>query len=412
VFEADFDPNLADQPGFDPGLAFTPQDGVDFATPNPFEAEAFPLDDDAAPSDFGADMPFATMELDQTVEGDLVFSDDLALDSSLVEPDDYGFSDYGDITLEQPDLYGASDPDLASVGFVDDAAEDLAFEPVEFAPDDLNAPGLDDAEFGDGGFAADNFDAPDFGDPDFTDPNFTDEDVAVQEFGDPGFSDPDFGDPDFNQPGFGDDGFGDDGFDDSPEAANGFLQNGAALIDDEPDATDDFIQEFGSDPSSHVSLAPDQFDEDGSVRRSGGPGLPMKLILGLGLGALILALAGLLLNGLLGRLRQPSPGGDPVVTEPAPPGELPPEEPPVAPAAVEDTDRFRQAVNAAQTAANQAQSANSAAEWQAVADSWASAIALMQQVPESDPNYAVAQQKAVDYQPNLTYAQQNVQRFP
>jgi hypothetical protein len=36
----------------------------------------------------------------------------------------------------------------------------------------------------------------------------------------------------------------------------------------------------------------------------------------------------------------------------------------------------------------------------------------MQQVPESDPNYAVAQQKAVDYQPNLTYAQQNVQRFP
>jgi pilus assembly protein FimV len=71
---------------------------------------------------------------------------------------------------------------------------------------------------------------------------------------------------------------------------------------------------------------------------------------------------------------------------------------------------FREAVNAAQNAANLAQTASTPAEWQAVADSWEEAIALMKQVPESDPNYATAQQKAIDYQPNLDYAQQNAQQ--
>jgi pilus assembly protein FimV len=67
-------------------------------------------------------------------------------------------------------------------------------------------------------------------------------------------------------------------------------------------------------------------------------------------------------------------------------------------------------VNAAQNAANLAQTASTSADWQAVADSWSQSIELMKQVPESDPNYQTAQQKAVEYQPNLQYAQQNAQQ--
>jgi len=68
-------------------------------------------------------------------------------------------------------------------------------------------------------------------------------------------------------------------------------------------------------------------------------------------------------------------------------------------------------VNAAQNAANLAQTASTGAEWQAVADSWNRAIELMKQVPESDPDYATAQQKAVDYQPNLEYASKTLSDF-
>ncbi|HSM81951.1 MAG TPA: hypothetical protein VLS96_09700, partial [Nodosilinea sp.] len=92
--------------------------------------------------------------------------------------------------------------------------------------------------------------------------------------------------------------------------------------------------------------------------------------------------------------------------------DAPPPAVPTDPGAVAEADLFRQAVNAAQNAANQAQTATTSAEWQNVADTWAVAIDLMQRVPESDPNYAVAQQKAVDYQPNQAYAQQNAERLP
>jgi hypothetical protein len=53
------------------------------------------------------------------------------------------------------------------------------------------------------------------------------------------------------------------------------------------------------------------------------------------------------------------------------------------------------------------QTAQDAAAWQAVVTQWQEAIALMQQVPEGDPNYQTAQQKVTEYQGYLTYAQQN-----
>lgn len=361
--DSSFDPNLVlDSPAdfevepeiaFDPGLSFDPQAETPYSTPNPFDAEAYGTGFDA-----DTDMPFSTMELDQTVEGD--FIPDLAMAGEPGEP-----GDVDDTFLGQPEDYSAGAAPASALGLSDDIMDDPAFESVEFGSDELDAPGFEAAGLSDEGF-------------------------EIQDFGDEGFED---------------EGFDAGGFSDSSLDSNGFIQdrNGVALVDDEPDATDDFIQEFGSDPSTHVSLSPEQFNDDGSVRRSvGGSGLPMRLIVGLGLGALALALLGLLLNGLLGRLRPPTPGGDPVVTEPAVP-------PPVDPAAVPAEDLFRQAVNAAQTAANQAQTATTPAQWQEVANAWAQAIDLMQRVPASDPNYATAQQKAVDYQPNLDYARQNAQ---
>ena len=398
----EFDPELTEldasgsfeaNPGteFDPGLVFEPQAEAIDTTPNPFEVGTFEadtsssegLDPEAEGDSLGAfdledaaDLPFSTMELDQTVEGNAM--PDLPPGGSLSEQDNYDEA----FLSEQPEGYLSEvDPAPVPLGFGD---EDLAFESVEFAGSDLGGPGFEVSGFSDG---ADDEPPVFIDDASFEDEGFSDEGFGVDDFGDEGFD---------AEAAFS------DGIDDS----NGFIQdrNGAVLMEDEPDATDDFIQEFGSDPSAHVALTPDQFNDD-NRGRSGSSGLPLRLILGLGLGALVLALAGLLLNGLLGRLRQPSPGGDSVVTEPAVPAPTPP------PAEVPDEDLFRQAVNAAQSAANQAQTASTAEQWQAVADAWSNSIELMKRVPQSDPNYAVAQQKVVDYQPNLDYAQQNVQRL-
>ncbi|MBW4460963.1 MAG: hypothetical protein KME47_12115 [Nodosilinea sp. WJT8-NPBG4] len=360
-----FDPNLVlDSPAdfgtepesvFDPGLTSDTQAEDLYTTPNPFAAEPYEVGFEA-----DADMPFSTMELDQTVDGD--FMSDLAMTN---DP-----SDVDEAFLEQPEDYSVGAVPAAGLGLSNNIADDPAFESVEFGNDEFEAPGFESARLSDEGFETD--------------------------FGTEGFADEGFGNA-----GFDDEGFDDGAFSDSSLDSNGFIQdrNGVVLADDEPDPTDDFIQEFGSDPSTHVSLTPEQFNDDGSVRRSGGKsGLPTRLILGL-VGAL--ALGALLLYGVLGRLRQPTPGGDPAITEPA--------APPVDPAAVPEDELFRQAVNAAQTAANQAQTASTPAQWQEVADAWARAIELMQRVPASDPNYATAQQKAVDYQPNLNYARQNAQ---
>jgi len=71
------------------------------------------------------------------------------------------------------------------------------------------------------------------------------------------------------------------------------------------------------------------------------------------------------------------------------------------------TDPFRDAVNKATTTAELAQTAKTLEEWSNVANAWQQAIDLMESVPQSDPNYEVAQQKAREYQANKTYAQNN-----
>lgn len=67
---------------------------------------------------------------------------------------------------------------------------------------------------------------------------------------------------------------------------------------------------------------------------------------------------------------------------------------------------FKEAVKKAIAAANQTQTAQSQADWQAVVVQWQEAIALMQAVPQSSPNYQLAQQKVGEYQRNLNYGQQ------
>jgi hypothetical protein len=67
---------------------------------------------------------------------------------------------------------------------------------------------------------------------------------------------------------------------------------------------------------------------------------------------------------------------------------------------------FSEAVRKATSASQLAQTAASPEDWGQVAADWQAAIALMQAVPKSNPQYAVAQQRVPLYQKNLQYAQQ------
>lgn len=80
------------------------------------------------------------------------------------------------------------------------------------------------------------------------------------------------------------------------------------------------------------------------------------------------------------------------------------------PAPSPQSDPFREAVNAAISAATLTQSAQSQDDWNTVAAQWQKAITLMKGVPTSSPNYAVAQKKVSEYQINLDYAQKAANR--
>lgn len=67
-------------------------------------------------------------------------------------------------------------------------------------------------------------------------------------------------------------------------------------------------------------------------------------------------------------------------------------------------DPFVLATENAMQASKLVQVAKTKAEWQKVADDWASAVNFMQVVPASHPKYAIAQKKVLEYQANLDYA--------
>ncbi|NJL23279.1 MAG: hypothetical protein HC895_24610, partial [Leptolyngbyaceae cyanobacterium SM1_3_5] len=118
----------------------------------------------------------------------------------------------------------------------------------------------------------------------------------------------------------------------------------------------------------------------------------------------LLAGLGALAYYLLPRLSpQPQPlptlADSPVATEPI--------SEPTATVAATQTP-FRDAVNRATEAATQTQTAATAEEWQQVVTLWEEAIALMNQVPQNDDNYAIAQEKVSEYQGYLDYAQRKL----
>ena len=105
----------------------------------------------------------------------------------------------------------------------------------------------------------------------------------------------------------------------------------------------------------------------------------------------------------------PDPNAAPVDPNAAPvdPNAAPAAAPAAAPNVPPSQTPFRDAVNKAQNTAEAVQTAQSTEEWQAVVVGWQEAIALMQQVPEGDPDRAVAQEKVTEYTGYLEYAQTN-----
>ncbi|MEG4210867.1 hypothetical protein QT994_12580 [Microcoleus sp. S13_B4] len=71
---------------------------------------------------------------------------------------------------------------------------------------------------------------------------------------------------------------------------------------------------------------------------------------------------------------------------------------------------FQQGIDEAQNAALFAQTAQTKAEWESVASQWEQAIVFMKTVPQSNPNYVVAQKRVVQYQQNLNAARLAVSR--
>ncbi|MDY7015901.1 MAG: hypothetical protein SVX43_20365 [Cyanobacteriota bacterium] len=88
---------------------------------------------------------------------------------------------------------------------------------------------------------------------------------------------------------------------------------------------------------------------------------------------------------------------------------------PIAPASPSSpprpaSDLFADADDTAQGAIALTQSAVSSEDWQMVVRQWERAIALLESIPDSDPQKEIAREKLVGYRENLAYAQQQAQK--
>jgi hypothetical protein len=77
---------------------------------------------------------------------------------------------------------------------------------------------------------------------------------------------------------------------------------------------------------------------------------------------------------------------------------------PADPAKPADGDPFGNAVRLAEESAALGAKAQSPGDWQTIADKWGKASELMAQVPQSDKNYATAQDRTAKYKTNQTTA--------
>lgn len=96
-----------------------------------------------------------------------------------------------------------------------------------------------------------------------------------------------------------------------------------------------------------------------------------------------------------------APESPAVVTDESPPV---PETPSLQPTDGFGDGAMREALGMGAQAANQTQIAQTPEAWRSVAALWSQAIAQLQQIPESDPQYQRAQLKIAEYQRNLDYA--------
>ena len=87
----------------------------------------------------------------------------------------------------------------------------------------------------------------------------------------------------------------------------------------------------------------------------------------------------------------------------------PPEPTPTPEAEKPQIDYYQRAITRASSAVAIGQSAQSQDDWSLAAGRWRQAIALLQQVPQDNPNYSVAQQKIKEYQKNLAVTQQQAE---
>lgn len=79
--------------------------------------------------------------------------------------------------------------------------------------------------------------------------------------------------------------------------------------------------------------------------------------------------------------------------------------------ASQEIESFREGVNVAFQAAQLVQTAHTRSDWQTVARTWQQAIKLMQAVPQSSPNYSMAQEKVAEYAANAVYAQEHLEKL-
>lgn len=84
--------------------------------------------------------------------------------------------------------------------------------------------------------------------------------------------------------------------------------------------------------------------------------------------------------------------------------------PPTREPSVNPQDIYERALDAAESAASIALSAQSFSDWQLVINRWQEAIELLQRVPSSSSYYAIAKTKISQYQRNLSLAKQRANR--
>ncbi|MDJ0701792.1 MAG: retropepsin-like aspartic protease [Leptolyngbyaceae cyanobacterium MO_188.B28] len=115
----------------------------------------------------------------------------------------------------------------------------------------------------------------------------------------------------------------------------------------------------------------------------------------------------LLLSSCFNHNTANQPPSAPIASAQSEVASAPPKEPTPAPEAAEpQIDYYKRAINRASSAVAIGQSAQSQDDWRLAAGRWEQAITLLQQVPQNNPNYSLAQQKIREYQRNLAVTQQ------